>query len=54
MNEQLTVDKVKRRKGGKRRRRTPSGCRKIRRRMGASGVRTLLICPGKPARIVKG
>lgn len=53
MNEPLTIDRAKRRKGGKRRRRHP-GCHKIRRRMGKSGVRTLLICPGKPARMVKG
>lgn len=29
-------------------------CHTIRRRMGSAGIRTLLICPGKPARIVKG
>jgi hypothetical protein len=40
------------RRGKSKRRKTPTGCKTIRRRMGKSGIRTIRVCPGKPARIV--
>ena len=55
MDEQ-NIDRAKRRRGkGRRktgRRKVPHGCKLIRRRMGKSGVRTIQLCPGQPAKIV--
>ena len=55
MNEQqMEIDRVKRRRRGKgRRRRLSGGAKIIRRRMGKAGVRCILVRPGHPAKIVK-
>jgi rRNA-processing protein FCF1 len=47
-------NEIMRAKKGKRRgkKRVATKCREIRRRMGKAGIRTIRICPGKPARIV--
>lgn len=52
-NEIMRAKRGKRRGGkSKRSKRTATKCREIRRRMGKSGIRTIRICPGKPAKIV--
>lgn len=53
MQNEANIDRARRsRKGKSRRRASPKG-KIIRRRMGSSGVRCILVRPGKPARIVK-
>ena len=51
-NEIMRAKRGKRRGGKKSRKRTATKCKEIRRRMGKSGIRTIRICPGKPAKIV--
>ena len=52
--EDTNVMRIKRRKHSKSKRRGKKAtkCHDIHRRMGSSGMRTIRICPGKPARIV--
>lgn len=50
MDNEIMKAKKGKRRGGKKR--TATKCREIRRRMGKAGIRTIRICPGKPARIV--